>query len=156
MNEADDYRRKLLDRILEATAEFCEACNSAKDPFMAVDEDGWNTHQLAAHTRDVDKLVYGLRARRTVNEDNPEFQSFNPENWANTLYDASEPLASVLGEFSVNMKALVGFLWDLPPKAWAKESRHPTLGSGLTTQAWVERGLSHIEEHLASVKKAGA
>ena len=104
----------------------------------------------------MDRLVYGLRARRTVDEDNPKFQSFDAENWAKTLYDATEPLASILDEFSANMKELVSFLRTLPAEAWARESRHPTLGSGLTAQIWVERGLAHIEEHLASVKKVAA
>jgi hypothetical protein len=156
MKELIEYRQKMLERVLGATAEFCAACRAVEDPFAAVDEGGWNTHQLAAHTRDVDKLVYGLRTRRTVTEDNPEFQRFDPENWVKTLYDVSEPLASILDEFSANMEGLVSLLRELPAEAWARESRHPTLGGGLTTQTWVERGLSHIEEHLASVKKTVA
>lgn len=154
MNELAEYRLKLLDRILEATAEFCAACKAVKDPSAAADEGGWNTHQLAAHTRDVDRLVYGLRTRRTVNEDNPEFEKFDADHWVQTQYDPSEPLASILDDFSASMTELVSMLRGLPPAAWARESRHPTLGGGLTAQTWVERGLAHIEEHLASVRKA--
>ena len=37
---------------------------------------------------------------------------------------------------------------------WARPSRHETQGAGLTLQVWVERSLKHIEEHLATVRKA--
>lgn len=154
MKELMEYRRKLLDRIQEATAEFRATCESVKDPFVPIEEGGWNAHQLAAHTRDVDKCVYGMRARRTVNEENPEFKSFNADSWMAAHYDPKEALASILEEFTDSMNELVEILKKLPNEAWSRESRHETLGGGFTTQTWVERDLGHIEEHLASVKKA--
>ena len=42
----------------------------------------------------------------------------------------------------------------LSGEAWNRESRHVTQGGGFTLQVWVEHGLKHIEEHLATVKKA--
>lgn len=154
MKELMEYRQKLLDRIPRAATEFRAACEAVKDPLAAVEEGGWNTHQLAAHTRDVDKLVYGMRAHRTALEENPEFKSFNADSWMSTHYNPNESLKSILTEFTGNMNELVKFLRELPIEAWSRESRHETLGGGFTLQTWVERGLAHIEEHLASVKKA--
>ena len=73
MKELLDYREKLLARLLEAAKQFRRECLAAKNPFAPLEESGWNTHQIAAHARDVDALAYGLRARRTAMEDNPEF-----------------------------------------------------------------------------------
>jgi hypothetical protein len=153
VKELITYRDKMLDRMIEAADEFRKACEAVKDPFVAVDEGGWNTHQLAAHTRDVDRLVYGLRARRTVSEENPLLASFDADTWVNNHYDQSEPLPRILADLITGVRELVELLRKMPPESWARESRHETLGGGFTTQTWVERGLAHIEEHLASVRK---
>jgi len=153
MKELLEYREKLVERLRAASREFCAACKAAKDPFAA-GGGGWNVHQLAAHTRDVEKQVYGLRARRTASEENPEFENFDADEWMAQNYRADEPLESILNEFASDVEELAAFLTGVPAEAWSRESRHKTLGSGLTMQIWVERGLAHIEEHLASVKKA--
>jgi hypothetical protein len=119
-----------------------------------LEEDGWNAHQVAAHTRDVDKLVYGFRARRTALEDNPEFPNFDGNAYMAENYDPTESLSGLLNGFVDSVEALIELLRALPVEAWSRESRHATLGSGFTLQAWVERNLAHIQEHLESVKQA--
>lgn len=150
-----EYRSKLIDRLKAATAEFCQVCLAIEDPFKVVDGGAWNTHQLATHTRDVDKLVYGLRTRRTATEDNPEFQDFDGEAWMAAHYNADESLASILDELSASVKETASMLRSLPPEAWGRESSHEIYGGGFTLQTWVERGLAHIREHLETLKQAG-
>ncbi len=153
MNELSEYRAKLIDRLVAASREFREACLAVRDARAPFDEDGWNVHQIAAHTRDVDKLVYGLRAQRTAGEDNPEFQNFDGDAYMAEHYDADEPLDEILNGFAKSVESLAGFLRALPAGAWSRLSRHAMLGSGFTLQTWVERDLAHIEEHLEMVKK---
>ena len=153
MKDLLEYRSKLIDRLEASMVEFRRACLAISDPFQAVDEGGWNTHQLAAHTRDVDKVVYGMRIRRTIEEDNPEFRNFDADEWMATHYDADEPLASILDELSASIKTAASMLRGLPREAWSRASRHETYVSGFTLQTWVERGLAHIEEHLETVNK---
>ena len=154
MKELSEYRMKLIDRLSGAANEFRAECLALKDPYAPLEEGGWNAHQVAVHTRDVDKLVYGLRARRTALEENPEFPSFDGDAYLAEHYDASEPLDDLLDGFVVSVQYLADNLRTLPPEAWSRESRHATLGSGFTLQAWVERDLAHIQEHLESVKKS--
>jgi DinB superfamily len=154
MNQLLEYRAKLIDQLEATTAEFYAACEAVGDPFKSVEEGGWNTHQLAAHVRDVDKVVYGLRARRTIDEDNPRLQNFDTDEWIADYYDADEPLASILDELSASIKEAASTLRGLPREAWSRESCHEIYGSGFTLQTWVERGLAHIKEHLETVKKA--
>ena len=155
MKQLQQYRSNLIDRLEAVNKEFCAACLSVVDPFQAIDEGGWNTHQLAAHTRDVDRVVYGMRIRRTVDEDNPEFENFDADEWIAAHYTADEPLASILDELSASVKEIAALLRELPPEAWSRESSHVTYGGCFTLQTWVERGLAHVEEHLATVKDRG-
>lgn len=153
MKELDEYRVNLMERLEEAASAFRDACLAVKDPYTPLEEGGWNIHQIAVHTRDVDELVYGLRASRTAVETNPEFPNFDGDAYMAENYDASESLNELLNEFVENIMVLIELLRVLPAKAWARVSRHATLGSGLTLQFWVEKNLEHIEEHLAAVKK---
>ena len=154
MKELLEYRERLVTNLLDAAKNFRAECLAVKDASMPLEEGGWNTHQVAAHTRDVDQLVYGLRARRTATEDNPEFQSFDGDAYAAEHYSPNEPLDEMLSGFVASIESLNGLLRGLPAEAWARESRHATLGSGFTLQTWVERNLAHIEEHMATVKKS--
>jgi hypothetical protein len=153
MKELLEYRAKLMERLLQTANEFRTACLAVKDPYLpSPAESGWSVHQIAVHTRDVNKLVYGLRIRRTAAEDNPEFPNFDGEVYLADHYDAGESLTKVLNELVENTRTLVEFLRSLPPEAWSRLSRHTTLGGGLTLQSWVEKDLAHIEEHWGSVK----
>ena len=154
MKQLQEYRSKLVERMESVVDEFGTACLSVENPFKATDEGGWNTHQLAAHTRAVDKLVYGLRARQTATENNPVFQNFDGEAWMSTRYNPDEPLTSILDELAASVKETASILRALPPKAWNRESSHEIYGGGFSLQTWVERGLAHILEHLETVKKA--
>ena len=155
MKELIEYRTKLIENLVTAAREFRAQCLAVNDPQAPLEAGGWNTHQVAAHTRDVDAMVYGMRARRTAVEDNPEFESFDADQHAAQHYNAGEPLEDMLNGFVENIESLAEMLKGLSGGAWARESRHATLGSGFTLQTWAERNLAHIDEHMATVKKGG-
>ena len=151
MEQLFEYRSHLLDRYEAATREFCEAVETAARSKVQNEAGGWNAHQLAAHTRDVEKMVYGLRVRRTLEEDDPLFENFDGDAFMAAHYNPEEPLASILDELADSVRANVARLRSLPPEAWTRPSRHETYGAGFTAQTWVERALAHMEEHLKSV-----
>ncbi len=153
MKELFEYRTRLIEKLITTARDFREICLAVKNPFAPLEEGGWNIHQIAAHTRDVDKLAYGLRVRRTASEENPEFESFDGEKYAQEYYNPNEPLSDMLDGFVASIQSLVELLRELPVEAWSRESRHATLGSGFTLQTWVERSLAHIEEHAEAVKR---
>ena len=153
MKELKDYRKKLIEKLVNTARDFRTTSLAVKDPYMPLEEEGWNAHQVAVHTRDVDKLVYGMRARRTVEEDNPEFQNFNGEAYMAEHYDSNESLSDILDRFVDSVESLAELLRSLPDEAWSRVSRHATLGSGFTLQTWVERGLAHIQEHVETLSR---
>jgi hypothetical protein len=154
MEELNDYRRRLVDRLEAAAKEFRAACLEVKDIHAPIEPGGWNVHQVVVHTRDVEVLVYGLRARRTLQEDNPEFPNFDGEAYLREHYDPKESLRTILDGLVASVESLVDILRDIPVEGWSRPSRHATQGGGLTLQIWVERGLAHIEEHLTTVRQA--
>lgn len=152
MKELMEYRKQLVARLVVVSKEFQDACLAVDDPH-AKSRDGWSAHQLAAHTRDVHKLVYGLRAQRTAQEENPEFKNFDGDAYMAEHYSADEPLSDILDGLVNNVKSLSEMLTALPVEAWSRVSRHTTFGNGFTLQTWVERDLAHIEEHLETLRK---
>ena len=151
MNELIEYRVKIVDRLWQAACEFVETCK-ARDGSTPVADSAWTVHQFAAHVRDVNQLVYGGRVYRTLREEKPMFASFDPDGWMETHYNKDEVFQSILDEFLKSIAHLCETLRGLPNEAWSRESRHETLGEGLTLQLWVERGLAHIEEHIKALK----
>jgi hypothetical protein len=151
MKELLEYRVFLVSRLEKAAQEFCEACE-VLDPAMKIYEE-WTLHQTAAHIRDVYLLVCDMRARKTIEEENPLFENFEPEAWMAAHYNPNEPMKDILEQFKSKVNDLCGILSALAVEAWSRESRHETIGEGLPLQLWVERGLAHIEEHLAEIKK---
>jgi hypothetical protein len=154
MNQLLEYRLKLVGQLESAVEEFRQACMKVDEPFKALDEGSWNAHQVAAHTRDVEEKVYGLRIRRTVEEDQPVFQDFDGDAWMAENYNPDEPLASILDDLSASVKKTISLLQELPPEGWSRESGHEIYGDGFTLQTWVERGLAHIREHADTVREA--
>ena len=153
MEELLEYRTSLIDTLVQAAHEFRIECLAVKDMLAPLEENGWSVHQIAAHTRDIDKLVYGSRARRTAVEYDPEFQNFDGDAYMTERYSASEPLNEILDELVENVEGLAQMLRGLPAEAWSRQSRHVMLGHGFTLQAWVERDLAHIQEHLETVRQ---
>jgi len=154
MKELNEYRTQLINKLVSMAKDFRSACLAVQDPYTPLEAGSWNVHQVAAHTRDVDKLVYGMRAQRTAQEDNPEFQNFDGDAYTRDHYSADESLQEILDGFVQNVETLTITLRGLPPEAWSRVSRHAKLGNGFTLQTWVERDFAHIEEHLETVKKA--
>lgn len=153
MEQLNEYRAHLLDRLEESAREFRAACLSVNEA-NAPQAEAWSTHQLAVHTRDVEKMVYGARIRRSIAEENPTFENFDGDAWMAEHYDPNEPLASILDELVDSVSQTVDSIRALPPETWSRPSQHETYGGGFSTQTWVERSLAHIEEHLATVKQA--
>ena len=154
MKELNEYRTQLINKLVSVAKDFRSACLAVKDPYAPLEAGSWNVHQVAAHTRNVDQLVYGLRAQRPAQEDNPEFQNFDGDAYTREHYSANESLQEMLDGFVQNVETLAVTLCALPPESWSRVSRHAKLGNGFTLQTWVERDLAHIEEHLETVKKA--
>jgi hypothetical protein len=153
MNETQEYRKNLLDRLLAAAHEFRDRCLQVKDDKAPLTTGSWDLHQIIVHVRDVDRHVYGLRARRILTEKKmPVFQNFDGDAWMEQHYDPKEDTGAMIAEYTARIDELVKMLSPLPDSTWSKPGRHVQIGEK-TLQWWVERSLAHLEEHLDTVKK---
>lgn len=117
MKELIEYRQKLIDRLIETAHEFRAECMAVQDATTPLEAGGWTVHQIAAHARDIDKLVYGLRARRTAAEQNPRFENFDGEEYMTEHYSKSEPLVEILNGLVEHVENLAEKLHALPSEA---------------------------------------
>ena len=151
MKELLEYRVFLVARLGQAAKEFCEACEVC-DPSTKVSGE-WTAHQVAFHLREINRLVYDVRVRQILREENPLFENFDPEEWMAVHYDSQEEFKKIFSEFKTNVDSLCSVLSAVPNEAWSRLSQHKILGDGLTMQLWVEYGLAHIEEHLVEIRR---
>lgn len=145
-----EYRARLVEHIRQSAAAFCQACRALPNPGQPLAPGEWSAHQVAAHLRDVNRQVYGLRLRRTLTEDQPSFENFDADIWAQTAYQAAEALEDILTSLQTELEDLLQTLEAQPPAAWARLSRHATLGQ-IALQGWLERLAAHLEEHRQSL-----
>jgi hypothetical protein len=151
MEQLFEYRQNLLARYEAIAREFCTAVETATQPNVPREADEWSTHQIVVHVLVAEQMVYGMRIRRTLEEDDPLFENFDGDAWMAEQYRADKPLAPILDELVGSVQASVVRLRGLPPEAWIRPSRHAAYGGGFTVQTGVERGLAHIEEHLKTI-----
>ena len=98
-NEIKTYRTNLVNEIESSAKRFYAACVAIKDPQKPLEDGGWNAHQVASHTRDVELHAYGARVRRTLAENDPMFEPFDGDAYNKDHYHADEPLKNIADEF---------------------------------------------------------
>ncbi|MCC7117894.1 MAG: hypothetical protein IT310_05155 [Anaerolineales bacterium] len=151
MKELLEYRVFLVRRLERAADEFCSACLNL-EPTQKITADK-TAHQLVFYARGLNELVYDFRARKTLSEENPLFENFDPPEWLAQHYDPTEAYAKILDEFKTQVHALCVTLAQIPSADWSRVSSHQLLGNDLTLQLWVEYGLAQIEERLVEIRR---
>ncbi|HSQ40311.1 MAG TPA: hypothetical protein VLM78_09135, partial [Anaerolineales bacterium] len=122
MDQLLEYRQRLLARYEAAVLEFRTAVETATSPKPALphggasrsavegsprEAEGWSVHRIAVHVCAAEQMVFGLRVRRTLEEDDPLFENFDGETWMAEHYNADEPLAPILDELVGSVQASV-------------------------------------------------
>jgi hypothetical protein len=154
MEELLEYRQRMLEKVAKAGEQLEAAVSRIKDTSLPLETDGWNTHQLVAHMRDVNLQVYLPRLHRIVEEDNPQFENFDGEAWMADHYQPGEPIQKIVAEFGESCRSSAKWLAGLPVEAWNRSGRHLLIGKH-SLQWWLERTLAHISEHLVQFEIKG-
>lgn len=155
MEELLEYRQRMLNKIADSGKSLEKGLSMIADPASPLEPDGWNSHQMVAHIRDVNKQVYWPRIHRIIEEDIPLFENFDGDAWMTAHYQPEEPLQEMVNEFSNQCLSNANWLRNLPIEAWNRSGKHPTIGVH-SLQWWVERLLDHISDHLAQLGQKGA
>ncbi|MBI4732527.1 MAG: SDR family NAD(P)-dependent oxidoreductase [Chloroflexi bacterium] len=132
-----------VQRILGEIPDFYEEAPRA--------DGSWNSHQILAHLRDVNKEVYIPRLEQIAEQTNPLFQDFDGERWMKEHYDPAEPMDRLLAEFKHQCEETADWLERLPAEDWERPGTHVTLGEH-SFLWWADRLVAHIGEHLAQLR----
>jgi hypothetical protein len=147
--------RAVLDRIRGSTSVLRLAVERAQRGHFATPprEGEWSALETLTHVRDVVVHVYGLRIRRLLYEPSPVFADFDEEGYRRASLArgerAEDLLATVIGE----QEQLARLLQALPDDEWARDGRHPSLGT-MSIEFLARRIGEHAEEHAAQITAA--
>lgn len=108
--------------------------------------DSWNVHEIAFHTRGIAVLVYLVRLRRILTEENPELVLFDEERWMAEQYDPAMPLARILDELDQAHRDMAALLAQCSQADWERTGRHAEYGPRTATW-WARQAIAHAWEH---------
>lgn len=113
----------------------------------------WSALETLTHLRDVVVHVYGLRIRRLLYEDAPVFADFDEEGYRRASLARGESAEHLLDSIVGEHEQLARLLETLPDEAWARDGRHPSLGT-MSIEFLARRIGEHAEEHAAQITAA--
>ena len=112
----------------------------------------WPAFGTVKHVRDA-ALVYGLRFRFIVLDNNPLLPNYDEDNWVAASKDRVEDIASILAEIRASRSGLMRLLRRLDESDWSRTGRHEILGP-VVLEAYVRHQVAHERMHLAQVRAA--
>jgi hypothetical protein len=110
----------------------------------------WTARQIMAHLADAE-LVYAVRMRQVVAENNPPFLAFDQNLWAERLDYARRKPKQSLESFRRLRGEIHEFLKELPESAFERTGMHSKDGV-LTLRQLVERLADHAESHARGLQ----
>jgi DinB superfamily len=113
---------------------------------------GWSPLKVLLHMRDA-ALVYSIRFRWMVFDDEPSLPNYDENRWVEACRDEAGDVEAILNEVAALREGLVRLLSRLPEDGWARRGRHEVLGP-VGLEPYVRHQLAHEEAHLAQLRSA--
>lgn len=114
--------------------------------------DDWSAFETVTHLRDA-SLVYAIRFRFIVMEEEPFLPNYDEDKWAAECLDRVEDMPAILGEIAASRSDLVRLLRRIPDAAWRRAGRHEVAGR-LVLDDYARHQVVHEEMHLAQLMAA--
>ena len=130
-------------RLREAMASHEEA-GTVDQPRTA---GAWTARQILAHLADTE-IVFAMRLRQAVAEEDHVIQPFDQDAWARDY--AAADIDTALSVFSAVRTWNVQFIAAQPEGTFAKELSHPERGT-MTFRTLVETMAGHDRNHLSQL-----
>jgi hypothetical protein len=154
MEQLIEYRASLLRRFERLPADFAQTIAAIPETewWLRRDAEGRTVHALMAHVRDLDALAFLPRIRRILVEEGPALEAFANHRWRDAVYDPTEPMESLLGDYARTREEEMALVRGLDSQGWSRRGFHPPSG-WRSVQWWVERALVHGMQHLDEVRR---
>ena len=126
------------------------ASRSARD--LALAQRGeWSAAQVAAHMADAE-LVYSVRIRMILTDENPMLVGYDENAWADRLSMCDENVAGTVERFRILRGANLRLLESLEPAEWERFGTHVVNGRS-TVADIVELLVGHDRTHLDQIRR---
>ena len=111
----------------------------------------WSTSQVAAHMADAE-LVYSVRIRMMLTDDNPTLVGYDQEAWAARLSMTDESVAGAIARFRILREANLRLYESLEEDEWDRVGTHEEQGL-VSIKGTVETLIGHDRSHLDQIRK---
>jgi len=142
-----------LQRMARAPLYVREALAGASDRELGYAEpkpSGWSAAQVATHLMDTE-LVYSVRLRKILAEDDPVLPAFDENRWTAALQRGRE-LLDTIETYELLRRQNVGLVRAAPAAALDRSGRHPEYGN-LTLRQIVLHLAEHDVQHVAQIRR---
>ncbi len=141
-------RTDLLDKLKRAPGRMQRLIEDHPDDLLcqAGDGGGWGAVEIMAFLRDWD-VVIDDRLTLMLEEDEPEFESEDPDLWSIERDYHAEIPAEVNKEFKVGREALIARLEKLGDTAWKRTAQTPE-GNIITVAELIQGVVENDQEYL--------
>lgn len=142
-----------LDMLADGPRKVREAVASASEPELVLAEPkpgGWSASQVVTHLMDTE-IVYSLRIRKILAEDEGVLPAFDQERWTAALGQGRE-FSDLLETFALLRKQNLGLLRAAPAGAMDRWGNHPEYGR-LTLRDHVLHMAEHDSKHAAQIRR---
>ncbi|MEY2398131.1 MAG: hypothetical protein QOJ00_1305 [Actinomycetota bacterium] len=111
----------------------------------------WSAAQVAAHMADAE-LVYSVRIRMVLTDENPALVGYDEQAWAARFAMSDVNVAGSVERFRVLRDANLRLFESLEPAEWSRIGTHLDQGE-LSIASIVEKLIGHDREHLNQIRR---
>ena len=111
----------------------------------------WSAAQVAAHLADAE-MVYSVRIRMMLTDDNPTLVAYDQDAWASRLSMCDLNLAGSVERFRTLREANLRLYESLEEAEWSRVGTHEEQGL-VTVSSTVESLIGHDRAHLDQIRK---
>lgn len=147
-------RSQLIDRLESSGQDYMWYLDRMSEEEIRVPPapNDWTVHQIAAHMRDTERLVFLLRAERMLKQEHPAVENFDQEEWHRQHYITAEPLRKIKSEFRAARRKLTRLLRSASKEDWENWAVHPEYGK-ISLDWLLEHDYVHTLDHLAQIAR---
>jgi hypothetical protein len=111
----------------------------------------WSAAQVAAHMADAE-MVYSVRIRMILTDDNPTLAAYDQEAWADRLTMCDENVGASIARFRMLREANLRLYESLEDDEWDRVGTHEEQGL-VSIKSTVETLIGHDRGHLDQIRK---
>lgn len=112
----------------------------------------WSIAEILVHLRDVERDVFQVRLRRSLDEDTPTFELFDQERTAAERDYLAQSARQALGEFRALRTETADALERASVDQWSRVGVHPERGAKSVEDQVVWQVKNHDLGHLVQIK----